>query len=123
MKTVSIIIGSILLLFNVLVGLMLSSYSTFNCALNSGIIIVSVVMLCVVSSMKLSDGFRVSFNCLFPVFTLIELVCGFLAPERFNDNLYLIAIILLVVMQVVMLVSAGYLSTKNNFKNGSIRRN
>lgn len=114
MKTISIIIGSILLLLNVLLGLMLSSYSTFNCALNSGIIILSVIMLCVVSSLKLSDGFRVSFNCLFPVFTLIELICGFLAAERFNDNYYLIAIILLVLLQVVMLVSAGYLSTNNN---------
>ena len=113
MKTISIIIGSIMLLLNVLFGFMLSCYSTFNCALNSGIIIVSVIMLCIVSSMRLSDGFRVSFNCIFPVFTIIELVCGFLAAERFNDNLYLIAIILLVVMQVVMLISAGYLSTNN----------
>ncbi len=113
MKTISIIIGSILLLLNVLFGLMLSSYSTFNWLLNSGIIIVSVVMLYIVSSMELNDGFRVSFNCLFPMFTLIELICGCLAAERFNDNYYLIAIILLVLLQVVMLVSAGYLSTKN----------
>lgn len=114
MKTISIIIGSILLLLNVLFGFMLSSYSTFNCLLSSGIIILSAVMLCIVSSMKLRDGFRVSFNCIFPVFFLMELVCGFFAAERFSDNPYLIAIILLVVLQVMMLVSAGYLSTKNN---------
>lgn len=113
MKNLSIVIGSILLLLNVVFGLMLSSYSTFNWLLNSGIIIVSVVMLYIVSSMELNDGFRVSFNCLFPMFTFIELICGFLAAERFNDNYYLIAIILLVLLQVVMLVSAGYLSTKN----------
>lgn len=114
MKNLSIIIGSILLLLNVLFGLMLSNYCTFNWLLNSGIIIVSVVMLYMVSSMGLNDGFRVSFNCLFPMFTFIELICGFLATERFNDNLYLIAIILLVVLQIVMLISASYLSTKNN---------
>ena len=114
MKNLSFIIGSILLLLNVLFGMMLSSYSTFNWLLNSGIIITSVVILYMVSSMELNDGFRVSFNCLFPMFTFIELICGFLAPEQFNDNLYLIAIMLLVVLQVVMLVSAGYLSTKNN---------
>ena len=47
----------------------------------------------------------------FPMFSFIELICGFLAPEHISDNLYLIAIILLVVLQVVMLISAGYLST------------
>lgn len=111
MKTITFIIGSIVLLLNVLFGLMLSSYSTFNCMLNSGVVIVSVVMLYLVSAIELNDGFRVSFNCLFPMFSFIELICGFLAPEHISDNLYLIAIILLVVLQVVMLVSAGYLST------------
>ena len=112
MKNLSIIVGSIAFLFNVILGLMTSGYETFNCVLNSGIIVVSVLLLCAASSHKLRDGFKISLGCLFPVFFIAEIICGCLASNQIKDNLSLIIILLLVIVQVVMLVLANY-SSKN----------
>ncbi len=112
MKKVILIIGGIMLLLNTILGLILSGYHTFNWLLNMGVIVVAMMMLCIVASMPLKDGFRVSFNCLIPFFTLIELTCGSFASEKFNDNLFLVAILSLVSLQIIMLVSTHYISEK-----------
>lgn len=114
MKYLSIVIGSILLLLNAVMGLMFSGYHTYNCILNSIIIVVSAIILYLVSSINLKDGYRVSFNCLFPLFTIIELVCGGMAAEQIKNNICILAILLLIILQVVLLVLCNYLSNKTN---------
>lgn len=91
---------------------MISGYEAFNCVLNSIIIVVSVLLLCAPSTLKLRDGFRISLGCLFLVFFITEIICGCLASNQFKDNLNLIIILLLVIVQVLMLVLANY-SSKN----------
>ena len=110
MKNISVIVGSIALLINIMLGLMISVYPTFNCLLNSGIIVVSILLLYAVFSIKLKDGFRVSFGCLFTICSIIEFVCGLFTPDRLKDNITLILILLLVLAQVVLLLISNYLS-------------
>lgn len=89
---------------------MISVYPTFNCLLNSGIIVISILLLYAVFSIKLKDGFRVSFGCLFTICSVIEFVCGLFTPDRLKDNITLILILLLVLLQVVLLLISNYLS-------------
>lgn len=110
MKNISVIVGSIALLINIMLGLMISVYPTFNCLLNSGIIVISILLLYAVFSIKLKDGFRVSFGCLFTICSVIEFVCGLFTPDRLKDNITLILILLLVLLQVVLLLISNYLS-------------
>lgn len=110
MKNLSLIIGSLIFLLNIVLYLILSIYPAFNFWLNSGIIAVSMLMLYLVSAIALKDAFKVSFSCLFPVFSIIEIVCGFCASDTFRDNPFVIAILLLVIFQVVMLVIASFMS-------------
>lgn len=112
MNRISVIIGGILLLLNLIFGLIISNYRPFNWLLNSGVIIANVVMLYFVSSMKLKDAFRVSLNCLFPLLGFIELICGFCGADQFEDNYCFVAILLLLLLQVLLLVSANYISNK-----------
>lgn len=114
MKKAAIIIGGILLLFNILLGMMLSVYPTFNCILNSCIIIANIALLIAVSSMPLKDGFKVSFSCLFPLMCFLQLIFGFFAPEHFKDNICVIAIFIIVLLQIILLVSAKIVSQLNN---------
>ena len=114
MKNVSIVVGCILLLFNVALCLMLSCYQTFNCVINSSIIILFVLIQCLVSILTLKDGYRVSFNCLNPLFLLIELICGSIASQGFTDNPAIIIILLLLLLQVIMLVAAVATTKSNN---------
>ena len=99
-----------MLLLNISFGLMLSCYQTFNWVLNSIIIAVFIIMQFLTSVLTLKDGFKYSLYCLFPVISLIELICGFCSPEKFQDNPAIIIILLLIVLQITILITANYLS-------------
>ncbi len=114
MKTLSIFIGSTLLLLNIIIGLMLSEYHTFNWILNSAIIVAFVAIQCIVSSITLKDGYRISLNCLVPFITFIELVCGCVAGQKFEDNLPIVIILTLIVLEIIILISTNYLSKHIN---------
>ncbi len=114
MKNATIIIGGILLLFNIFLGMMLSVYPTFNCILNSCIIIVNVILQIAVSSMPLKDGFKVSLGWLFPLMCILQLIFGLFAPEHFKDNFCVIAILIIFFLQIISLVSAKIVSQSNN---------
>lgn len=110
MKSPTLIICVILLALNIIFGFILSSYGWINVSLTSLAIIVNCLLMLLVSAMHIKDGFRVSFNCLLPLFTLIEIWCGIAAPNRFEDNGQLVAIIILIFIQVLLLVGANAIS-------------
>lgn len=62
------------------------------------------------SALTLKNGYKYSLYCLFPVISLIELICGFCSPEKFQDNPAIIIILLLLVLQATILITANYLS-------------
>ena len=55
MKNLTLIIGLLVLIVNVMLGLILSSYSTFCMGLNCAIIVSHIGLLCGVSAMQLKD--------------------------------------------------------------------
>lgn len=112
MKYISIAIGGVLLIVNISLGLLLSNYPTFNWILNSIVIILFVFFQYIVSIIKLKDGYRVAFNCLFPCFAMIEYICGLFADDSISDNFSLIIILLIITLQVILLSISNYLSKK-----------
>lgn len=114
MKHISITIGGVLLIVNISLGLLLSSYPMFNWILNSIVIILLVLFLYIVSIIKLKGGYRVALNCLFPCFAIIEYICGLFADDNISNNFPLIIILLIITFQVILLFTSNYLSKKNN---------
>lgn len=113
MKSTSLIIGSILLVLNLLIGMIISSYETFHVVNNSGIIVVNTALLLVLGSLNVKDGFRYSLNILFPIFALVEfLIICFSRPEVEN-NWSLIIVLLFLVFQVFLLLGAKKMSDIN----------
>lgn len=113
MKSTSLIIGGILLVLNLLIGMIISSYETFHVVTNSGIIIVNTALLLVLGTLNVKDGFRYSLNLLFPTFALIEfLIICFSRPEVEN-NWGLIVVLLILVLQVILLLGAKKMSNLN----------
>lgn len=113
MKSTSLIIGCILLVLNLLIGMIISSYETFHVVANSGVIIVNTALLLVLGTLDVKDGFRYSLNLLFPAFALIEfLIVCFSRPEVEN-NWGLIVILLLLVLQIILLLGAKKMSNLN----------
>ena len=110
MKHLNLIIGGILLVLNVLIGLIVSSYSTFNVCLTSGIIVLSFALIEMLKHAKLRDAFRISLTFIFAFFMLVCLVLGVLSPETFKDNWYIVAIIVILVFEVITLLTTSFVS-------------
>lgn len=110
MKHLNLIIGGILLVLNILIGLIVSSYSTFNVCLTSGIILISFALIEALKYSKLRDAFRISLTFIFAFLMIVCLVLGVLSPDSFKDNGYIIAIISILVIEVVILLTTSFIS-------------
>ena len=110
MKQTIIIIGCLLLVLNLLFGLLLSSYQTFNMLVNCGVIVINTLLLLCVGEMNIKDGFKVSYNVLFPMATLLEVFVVSFAPQGWKDNGALLFVVLLLTLQIILLVISNYVS-------------
>ena len=74
MKQTVVIIGSLILALNLLFGLLLSSYQTFNMLLNCGVIILNTLILLWIGDMEMKDGYKISYYVLFPLLSMMGLL-------------------------------------------------
>ena len=112
MKRLNLLIGSVLLVLNVIIGLLLTSYATFNMILTSGIIVISIALIEILKHIKLKDAFRISLSALFALFLIINFILGILSPERFQDNGYIIAILIIIAFELLVLMTTSFVSNK-----------
>ena len=114
MKSTSLIIGGILLVLNLLICMVISSYETFHVVVNSGVIIVNTVLLLVLGTLNVKDGFRYSLNLLFPIFALIEFFIICFSRSGVENNWGLVVVLLFLVLQVILLLGAKKMSDITN---------
>lgn len=112
MKHLNLIIGGIVLVLNVLIGLLISSYSTFNVCLTSGIIIISFALIELLKYTKLKDAFRISLTVVFAFFFIVNFILGIISPEKFQDNGYLIAVLIITVFEIIVLLACNAVSKR-----------
>lgn len=110
MKQTVIIIGSLILALNLLFGLLLSSYQTFNMLLNCGVIILNTLILLWIGDMEMKDGYKISYYVLFPLLSMMEVYVVAIAPQRWEDNVALLFVMLLLAFQITMLIISHYVS-------------
>ena len=110
MKTIVFYIGLLCMVINTICGLVLSSYSLFNCLLTSGIIVINMVLMYLVSVLTLKDAYRISANVLFPLLFLVEFVCGLFSPEQWKDNWFIIFMAVAILIEGIILIITNYLS-------------
>ncbi len=112
MKKTILILGGLALVFNVLLGLLLSKYSYFNMEVNCGVITLNTALLFSLYALNMRDAFRISFSFLFALLALVEIILGCLMPQRLQDNGCLIALIVLLFVEITFIVVANILSNK-----------
>ena len=110
MKNLTLVIGGIVLLLNLVIGLIFSSYKPFNIGLNSGVIIVNTLMLYSLGVIQIKDGFRISLSFLFLIAAAIEFILGFFVPETYENSITLTMLILLFAGQVILYLIAYFVS-------------
>lgn len=103
-------IGGAILILNILVGLVLSAYSCFNCAVTTGVIIANTFILALLGEADIKDGFKISFGFLFTVAFIIEFFSGLFCPESFENNGSIILIGFLLASEAVLFIIAKAVS-------------
>jgi hypothetical protein len=81
--------------------------------LNCGVIIATTVLLYAVGQIALKDGFKISLSFLFSILGFIVFILGLFAPQRYEDNSALMAILLIVMFEAIVL-TITYIISKNN---------
>ena len=110
MKNITLITGFILLVANLLFGSILSIYPAFNMLLNCGVIAATTTLLYVLKFIRLKDGYYISLSILFGMFGVIKFILGLFAPQQFENNWYLITIILIIAFEAILLTIAQIIS-------------
>lgn len=111
MKNIYIIIGSVAVLVNSLIGIIFTKYQTFNWLTSDAIIIINALLLHILSHSKISDGFKVALSFIFPVLGLISFFISVTLEDKLENNISLIGILILLSLQIILLIITNSLKT------------
>ena len=110
MKNLTLIIGGIILLLNLVIGMIFSAYKPFNIGLNSAVIVVNTLMLYSLGVAQIKDGFKISLSFLFLIAAAIEFILALFVPETLENNVALTMLIILFAGQVILYAIAYFVS-------------
>ena len=110
MKNLTLIIGGIILLLNLVIGMIFSAYKPFNIGLNSAVIVVNTLMLYSLGVAQIKDGFKISLSFLFLIAAAIEFILALFVPETLENNVTLTMLILLFAGQIILYAIAYFVS-------------
>ena len=111
MTKIILFFGTILLVVNTAIGLLISNYLAFNWLSVNVILIINSLFLYKTATSQMSNGFKVSLPFIFSLLGFISIVLAVFSPNKFTDNYYLIGLILILLIEVVFYISANYLKT------------
>lgn len=113
MKRSIFLIGSILVIVNLMLGMIISAYGYINLVASTVILVLTAVVLLLVNGlMSLKDGYVVSLNILIPIIGLIQYLIAIFMPSRFSDNWGLITLLVLIAIEAILLVATNSISKK-----------
>lgn len=104
--------GGIVLTANLLAGFLLSAYNAMNMWINSGIIIITTILLLVIASSNLRDGFKISLSMLFSVIGFIAFVLCLFANPQIKDNWVIVVLIILLSVEVLITATTYKVNSK-----------
>lgn len=104
MKTLILTTGTILFAVNGLFGLLLSGYDNFNLAFTSIVIAVTTLLLYLLRIITLKDGFAIALESLISLFGVVGYILGLISHDGVQDNGYIIASVVLLVIELIILL-------------------
>lgn len=103
MKSLDLIIGSIILLVNIFIGLLITPFKPINITLTSTVIIITVALIHLLRTLKLKDAFKYSLSCLYVFTAIIQYVLCLFVSELTN-NWCIVICVLLFAMEVISII-------------------
>ena len=113
MKKVILFSSAALLVVNILAGLIMSAYESFNIVATSAIILITMGLLYATTVIQLKDAFRVSLCMIFAFVGLILFLLMLFSPHQIQDNWAMIVALVLIIIEIIVLYIAHGVSKKN----------
>jgi hypothetical protein len=112
MKNLIIIIGIILLIFNTLIGVILSSYAAFNYLLADASIMLTAGLIYFLTTGKIKDGFKIGLAFLFSITGLVRTICCIVLPRNSENNVLLVVAMGILLFEIACFAAAQVMSEK-----------
>ena len=112
MKNIYIIIGLVVVFINSIIGMIFTTYETFNWLTADVVIILNIILLQVLYYMNISDGFKIALNFIFIVIGFSSFILSIILDNKIEDNILLSSIIVLFSLQVILLILTNALKSK-----------
>lgn len=112
MKNLALITGVMLLVFNTLIGLIVSTYSEFNFLMVDISIVISTTLVYVISSTRLDDGYKIGLSWLFIFTGLIRIACCIALPNYAKNNIVLFLIVGVTLFELLCISVCYIISNK-----------
>lgn len=111
MKNIYIIIGLVAIFVNSLLGIIFKAYETFNWLTADAVIIINVMLLQILSHSKISDGFKVALNFIFPVLGFVTFILSIRLEKQLENNFLLSVMIIILSIQIFLLIITNTLKS------------
>lgn len=110
MKRLIFSISLLFLCLNILFGLILTEYQTFNVCVNSGVIMINTALLLALEKLKPKDAFSISLSVFIIILGFIQFILGLVSPPSFVDNWHLITMIIITVFEIILMTMSKYVT-------------
>ena len=112
MKYIEIYIGSLILLLNIVIGVIVSSFSLQNIIFTSIVIVTTTILMHILNKLNVKDGFKYSFIILFSFFSVIQYVLCLLSSSNIEDNWNIVICAIIFIFEIILILISKVLSKK-----------
>ena len=92
-----------MLVVNILAGLLLSSYHTFNMLATSVVILFTTALMYITESITMKDAFRVSLPLVFAILGLVMFLLMLFSKPQLQDNWRVIVSLVIILIEAMVL--------------------
>lgn len=106
MKKYIFIIGLVLLVFNTLIGLLISSYSTFNMVFVDINLLFSIALCLFLSISKIESTYKITLAIIFIFTGIVRVMAALSSSDSIQNNPVVIAILIVLAIEIVITIIA-----------------
>jgi hypothetical protein len=114
MTKIILFIGSLFVVVNTIVGLLLSKYILFNWLSVDIVLIINTILLSKLSTDNISNGYKISLSFIYPLLSVVSILLAIISTNKFVDNYYVIVFIFILLIEISFYIIARNLKSINS---------
>ncbi len=112
MKNNTLFIGSVLVILNTIIGLVISSYSNFNMVFADISILISTGIVYYLFQSTIADGFKIGLSFFLLLSGVARFLCAVFSNDQMENNIAIIVFMCFIAIEAIIYFAGKYLSSK-----------